>query len=436
MKQEFDKQLDSLLRGTRGGAGEVRRAAAATSEHLSPDELSAYAENALPQAARSLYTAHLADCSDCRRIVTTVALASGAEVAREARPALVPDVSRAASETSWGARLAALFSPRVMAYAAPVLAVAIIGALTLVILRGRQGGEAPNVAQRSDEEAARPGSITQPAPSAGTLAPPTAANMNASAPQTQGGPAAAPGVGTAKTETTTNAPVTVREMAQDEAKTEAAKDSASQSADASEFKIVAPAPKPAEISAAPAPPPAATQPAEAASVARSSTPARAASREGDDKEESRQQRSAADNVRMAERGEGTQRNAPEPERGRAMDRDSRADRRVYDGKTKSDGKVLSETEGLAASRKRQGGPAAGAGGAAAETRFVAGHEFRRQGNAWVDVNYRSSMSTVSVRRGSESFRSLAADIPEVGRAAAQLPGTVIIVARGRAYRIN
>ncbi|HEX7177655.1 MAG TPA: zf-HC2 domain-containing protein [Pyrinomonadaceae bacterium] len=427
MKQEFDKQLDSLLRGTRGGAGEVRRAAAA--EHLSPDELSAYAENALPQAARSLYTAHLADCSDCRRIVTTVVLASGAEVAREARPAGVADVSRAASKSSWGARLAALFSPRVMAYAAPVLAVAIIGAVALVILRGRQGSEAPNVAQRSDEEAARPGSITQPSPSAGTLEAAPAANIDAPAPQTQGSPAAAPGVGTAKTETTTNAPVKVKEMAQDKS---------NELADADEFKTASPVPKPEVAAAAAAPPPASSQPAEAVPVAPTSTGARAPAREADDREVSRQRRSAADNAREAERGEDARRDAPEPERGRAMNNNNeRAERRVYDGKTKSDGNVPSETEGLASARKRQGGPATGGGrGAASETRFVAGHEFRRQGNAWVDVNYRSSMSTVSVRRGSDSFRSLAADIPEVGRAAGQLPGTVVIVARGRAYRIN
>src|SRR5918997_2686476 len=91
MKQEFDKQFDSLLRGTRG-AGEVRRAGAA--EHLSPDELSAYAENALPPPARALYTAHIADCADCRRVVTGIALASGAEAAVEARPAGLADAGR------------------------------------------------------------------------------------------------------------------------------------------------------------------------------------------------------------------------------------------------------------------------------------------------------------------------------------------------------
>lgn len=437
MKQEFDKQFDSLLRGTRGGAD--ARHAAASDEHLSPDELSAYAENALPPAARSLYTAHLADCPDCRRVVTSVALASGAEAAREARPASVAAVGAVASKSSWGAWLGALLSPRALAYAAPVLAVAIIGALALVVLRSRQGAAVPDIAQqRSNEGAARPDSITQPAPAAGTSAPSAAANMDAS--QAQGSPASESDLRTARTEGVINAPAPVaKEVTQAEAKagakSEETKDSAAQPADADETVAATAAPKPA---AEAAPPPAAsvsTRPAENVAAAPSSAGARPVRREADDKQESRQQRSAADLARSRERGEDARRGAPEQERGRAMDRHSREDQRLYGERSKSDGTVPSEREGLA-SRKRSTGPARGAGGASAETRSVDGREFRRQGGAWVDVRYSSSMSTVKVRRGSESFRAIVADIPEVGRAAEQLPGTVIVVARGRAYRIN
>jgi hypothetical protein len=438
MKQEFDKQLDSLLRGTRG-AGEVRRAAA-TSEHLSPDELSAYAENAMPQAARALYTAHIADCADCRRVVTSVALASGAESVREARPVSVAAAGAVASKTSWGARLAALLSPRVLAYAAPVLAVAIIGALALVVLRGRQGAEAPNVAQRSGEEAARPGSITQPAPAAGTSSS-MSANTDARPSETQGGPAAGTlAAGAAGPVGAANAPEPAKVTTREEEKAELAKDSAAQPVATDEAVVAEAAPKPAP--AAPAPGVfTSTQSATATAAAPPPPETRPDAREADDKEESRQQRPAANVARSAERdedarGEDARRGAPEQERGRAMDRHARDDRRLYGDRSKSDGTVPSETENLAASRKRSSGPARGAGGASAERRVVEGHEFRRQGGAWVDMRYSSSMSTVKVRRGSESFRSLVADIPEVGRAAAQLPGTVIIVARGRAYRID
>ncbi|HZB44593.1 MAG TPA: hypothetical protein VE360_05095, partial [Pyrinomonadaceae bacterium] len=71
-----------------------------------------------------------------------------------------------------------------------------------------------------------------------------------------------------------------------------------------------------------------------------------------------------------------------------------------------------------------------------DTRTAAGHRFRREGSAWVDVNYKPSMSSTGVRRGSESFRALVADVPEVGRVAAAIGGEVIVVVSGRAYRIR
>ncbi|HWS56462.1 MAG TPA: hypothetical protein VN228_20155, partial [Pyrinomonadaceae bacterium] len=74
--------------------------------------------------------------------------------------------------------------------------------------------------------------------------------------------------------------------------------------------------------------------------------------------------------------------------------------------------------------------------AAGETRSVAGRRFRREGGAWVDVNYRPTMSMTGVRRGTESYRALVADHPELGRIAEQLGGEVITVIGGRAYRIR
>src|SRR5215210_2093432 len=44
--------------------------------HMDADEMSAYAENALPAPARARYMAHLADCDHCRAIVTNLTLAA------------------------------------------------------------------------------------------------------------------------------------------------------------------------------------------------------------------------------------------------------------------------------------------------------------------------------------------------------------------------
>ena len=69
-----------------------------------------------------------------------------------------------------------------------------------------------------------------------------------------------------------------------------------------------------------------------------------------------------------------------------------------------------------------------------ETRSVGGRRFRRQGNAWVDTAYNSSRQTINVARGSEQYRALVADEPELHSITRQLGGEVIVVWKGRAYR--
>jgi hypothetical protein len=71
-----------------------------------------------------------------------------------------------------------------------------------------------------------------------------------------------------------------------------------------------------------------------------------------------------------------------------------------------------------------------------DTRTAAGHRFRRVGGAWFDVNYKPSMPSTGVRRGTEAFRALVADVPEVGRVAEAIGGEVTVVVNGRAYRIR
>lgn len=67
MEFEFDKEMDAILRRARVG-----EAVTSTDAHLDADEISAYAENAVSEAARMRYTAHLADCARCRKILSNV----------------------------------------------------------------------------------------------------------------------------------------------------------------------------------------------------------------------------------------------------------------------------------------------------------------------------------------------------------------------------
>lgn len=83
---------------------------------------------------------------------------------------------------------------------------------------------------------------------------------------------------------------------------------------------------------------------------------------------------------------------------------------------------------------------AGAGSAKRETREEApanrsagGRKFRRQGNAWVDQKFKSSMSLKNVARGSEDFAALDSGLRSIAQ---QLGGEVIVVWKGKAYLIK
>lgn len=68
MKVDFDKQIDTILRDL---AKENSFTETSPISHLDADELSAFAENVLPAKARLRAMEHLADCSNCRKILTT-----------------------------------------------------------------------------------------------------------------------------------------------------------------------------------------------------------------------------------------------------------------------------------------------------------------------------------------------------------------------------
>ncbi len=84
MDSDFDKEIDTLLRkAQRDGPVLVGD----SSLHLDADELSAFAENAMPERARALQMTHLADCDRCRKILSNL-LVMNAEVAPDAAASL------------------------------------------------------------------------------------------------------------------------------------------------------------------------------------------------------------------------------------------------------------------------------------------------------------------------------------------------------------
>ena len=68
-----------------------------------------------------------------------------------------------------------------------------------------------------------------------------------------------------------------------------------------------------------------------------------------------------------------------------------------------------------------------------ETRSVGGRKFRRQGSAWVDVKFKTSMNLKSISRGSGEFNDLDSGLRSIAQ---ELGGELIVVWKGKAYRIR
>jgi hypothetical protein len=471
MKSEFDKEIDSLLRE---GARRVRAVpferasvreeggarATPSGAHLDADEQNAYAENYLPASARTHYAAHLADCDDCRRSVTQLALAAGMPAQLEQRAVATgqevsPDAASSnaalssvtSSSVTWRERLGALFAPRAWRYAVPALALLLVGAVVLMFSMREQPRDV-SVAQQQ-----------QPGNRAEQARPATASPELNHAPQN--GNIAAPAVsgeGVAQPGSSSSAPVASEELAA------GGRDEQGQPRESVVLNDAEPPPPPQPLSssvgsagapaaaaAVSAPTPAPTPPPAVESVTiapeletkakvtqRNDATAREAQKAGS--YEIRQQRDSVSGPRRNEQTRNVQRNA---------DADA-----ARDGADRSDEKFATPTPVPTAPARRarqreadreQEGRASGSGAntegmplpkPAAETRTVAGRKFRRTGSAWIDTAYNSGQAVTVVRRNSEQYRALVADEPELRRIANALGGEVTVVWKGRAYRIR
>jgi hypothetical protein len=448
MNREFDKEIDLLLRrhtraAARGRVFEDEGAAhSPQSAHLDADELSAFAENALPAASRSLYVAHLADCGECRRAVAGLAGSSNVSVGseRKAAASTVPGESVAAA--SRGGWLAALFAPRSMRYALPALALCLVGVIAFVALRSTQR-EAGQLAVHKDSENGKArDSITLEARTAGSpgVGVQDGATQNANA--SDGAGQTAPNFN--------QSPQPVQPAGQQAGGGGAALRDA---------PATGPAPNSPEALMAPppAPPVAAKDTQEAAGLMAEAAPApKAVSKEKGENakaldvttRESKSENFTLDGAsqqsnragqprrvdidQMPDGSRNTQRSDPSNAGSRANNNFPTLSRQ----QTETDRAARSPARRGRSSEmrdERRGDEETTAG---AETRSVSGHRFRRQDGAWVDVRYSTSQPTTGVRRGTDGYRALVADIPEIGRIAEQLAGEVVVVVKGRAYRIR
>ena len=404
MKETDDQAMELLLRrhaqrnlrasNGHGTAGE------ASSAHLDADELNAFAENALPQAARERYFSHLADCASCRKLAT--ALATSAATTAGGAEAAPGKVQRG----SFWQMLATLVSLPVMRYGVPVLTVLILAIVAFVVLR--PGSSIDSVARKTEEPGA--GSDTRPSitstPEASTYA----------APQ--------PTVQREGVSTGSNAPS--KDLKEEEQPLAASKKPGASGYEGAANKA------PSEFAPEPTAAPNQTteqfknSPTNVAAAA----PPKSAVRDKDlllmDKE-------SADET-SAKRNETTQR------------KDEQVSQRAVES-------LPSGTfGGLARENKEKGGPRRSQRqaesqsrstdsatsrdrAAPAPTRNLAGHRFRREGNFWVDAAYDSSRTVTTVSRNSEQYRKLVKDNEGLKAIVDEL-GSVIVVWNGQQYRIH
>lgn len=385
MRQETNNEMDLLLRrlSRRGDEGVRNGGTGPGDRHLDVDELSSYAQNALPAAARARYTEHLAECAPCRKLVTELALSLGAAAA----PA--PAKTGLASG-GLKAFLANLFSPMVLRYAVPALAVIVVMVIGFVAFRQQRKTEF--VAQVAEQKRTVPEQLD-----GGLIAPTPAAPLEGFTDHQQRQAESAQGRVDQRTSpkhdgnvNTGAAPVTK-----------------------STDEIAAVETRPAAAAAEP-PAPAATKLAAAEERQETSKEKKA---ETEAKKQPASTVGTADNAKVEANKAANEPTARSVSALPAQNRDYRGLQTLRPAARARDEKDATDKE-------------------ATETRSVAGRTFKKERGIWIDTAYDSSTRTRNVARGSESFRALVADEPAINTIAEQLDGEVIVVWKGRAYRIN
>ena len=408
-----DKQIDLLMR---------RYAKAAprwgAPDHLDADELSAFAEGALPATTRSRYVSHLADCDDCRKQVSDLAISSGAIVRAEQGQSAAGE-----GRTFWQV-LAGMFALPVLRYAAFGAVVLIVAGVALVALRRPRDSGLIALNEPTNQER---GSALKPPSAVQGGAPSKQANSGtASESSSQVAPTnnqAAKGTETRGDQTQPLSPVPMKDGT--------APVAVEKKAGETEIAKAAPSyapPPPSEITLA--------QQQQKAAETQSgiSGPRQQQKVETLDKLAANQDRERDAGKDVAKSDDMARKSAPQSVAS------NQPSRRIADEKAKGPMRNMennainrSENVGRAESPKKSPAPDDRATAEESQTRSVGGRKFRRQGNSWVDQKFKSSMTLKSIARGSDEYDALDSGLRSIAQ---QLGGQVIVVWKDRAYLIK
>jgi hypothetical protein len=379
MELEFDKEIDAILRKA------SHSGAVSSSAHLDADVISAFAENALPQRARSQYTVHVADCDRCRKLLSqTISMSDEAEepVAAGALPVSAGKVS-----TPW---YEAIFRTPNMAIAMGGLILVFTGVLGFLVLQNSRNSGNTLVSQAGGEQAASTQFPQQQANfssnSNAAIAVPAeqmpAANLMAASPNSSAGTTANPSTGT-------NASQTLSKSVADASTAPAEEKSVS-------ARQITGLPKAA---VAPPPPP----------------PSAGVTLDGLD---------ATDATRPD----------TETEKARRSDSSLAARTKETDDKRSRDLPPGAATSGTARSGPAQSQNIQNSRNAVqmSVTRSSSGRKFNNRDGAWYDTAYKGQ-ATTNVRRGTVEFKKLDSGLRAIAN---EIDGVVVVVWNGKPYRIQ
>ena len=392
-KNEVDLLLRSLARGRKNAALQSGLASgdetAVVSDHLDADELNSYAEGVVPDPARVRYTEHLADCAICRSLVVGLTQAAGATSRHE--------VAEQKNESSLWQQLAALLSPSVLRYAVPVLVLTIVIGIGLFALRQKRENAfvAENRSQNDRPALSDSGAVLNPASE------PSATVQTAAAARTAEGTAEDKSKMQDKKLQAGQTPLDADSSLAKAAPAKAFKDAEEAGAGTKGGEV-------ADLRTGSAAQPKGAEPPPPLEGEKSANFVLDAPAKREDKERSRDEyRNQSDDVHGPNRGRN---NAP-----------MSTTQRAVGGLTSERGPRAMNNNNI---RNNE-----------VETRDVLGKRFTRNGSVWVDTDY-ASQATIKISRGLEQYRALVADEPGIRTIAERLDGAIIVVWRGRAYRIQ
>lgn len=376
MEFEFDKEIDAILR--RAQLGED---VSSSSAHIDADEIAAFAENALPERAKTRYTAHFADCTRCRQVLSNV-ITLNSEAAMETASSVVT-VAATGEKTPWYRRFFAI--PQ-LAYTMGGFVLLFSGFFAYVILQNTSGTQNSDVSR-----------ITETSAPAEKSAPSTA-NVNVSSVSNSSTTTTNSTVTTtANTTSNAAAPTNIPNLPSSNTtavptnpsdKSVAASETDNKLADAE--PMATPAPK-TELKTEKSDNQPLSKPAPSAAITQSN--AAGASRE------------------QAERDRNNKNE-------NAFSVDGQENRKD------ADDEVIQT--------RRVPQPAKKKSSEAGTTRNVGGKNFNNVGGIWFDTAY-NKQKTKDVRRGTSDYQKLDSGLRSI---ADQLGGTVVVLWNGKAYRIQ